>query len=197
MTVFIARQAIENAEQYFERAPQVSKAAARMALNKVVGGTGRTRVKKGIEAQVAFPAGYIDDRRLHMGSKATDENLRASLVGRQRPTSLARFDPNRAAGKRGATVIVNPGQPRQIDRAFFVNLRAGDSELGNLGLAIRLKPGERVTGRRQQFSGDSTLALLYGPSVDQVMLDVAAEESPVILEDVETEFFRNFTRLME
>lgn len=200
MSVFTTAEALPRIIEYFEKAADATPAAARMALNKIVAGTGRTRVKRGMEAQVAWPKGYLNDRRLSVGRRATNEDLAASLVARQRPTSLARFDPSRAPGKRGATVIVKPGRARPIDGAFFIRLRRGDElteDNFNLGLAIRLKPGERVLGRRSNFNADSTLQLLYGPSPDQVMQDVALEESPEILEDVETEFLRNFARLTE
>lgn len=201
MNAFVEAEALGGVASYFEKAADTATPAARMAVNKVIGGTGRTRIKRQMESQVAWPRGYIDDRRLYVGQRATDADLTASLVGRQRATSLARFDPGAAPGKKGATVMVRPGRSRPIKDAFFIRLRAGDElteDTYNLGLAIRLKPGERILNKRTQpFNGDAALALLYGPSVDQVMLDAADEEAPVILEAVETEFLRNFARMTE
>lgn len=59
--------------------------------------------------------------------------------------------------------------------------------------------GERVINKKvaTPFNADATLQLLYGPSVDQIMLDAAVEEGGAILEDVDTEFLRNFSRLTE
>lgn len=201
MTAFVTAEALPGINRYFDRAPDVVPQAARMALNRVIAGPGRKRIKDGMQKQVAFPPRYIDDRRLSVGRRATNSELQASLVARQRGTSLARFDPGRSVGKKGATVMVRPGHARTMPNAFFIRLRAGDEltdDSFNLGLAIRLKPGERVLNKKSQpFNGDSSLALLYGPSVDQIMQDVALEESGAILDDVDLEFTRQFARMME
>lgn len=202
MTAFVTAEALADVARYFEKAPDVVPTAARMALNKIIAGTGKTRVKRQMESQVAFPSGYINDRRLYVGQRATNDDLAASLIGRQRPTSLARFDRGARPGQKGANVMVRPGRTRAMPDAFFIRLRAGDElteDNYNLGLAIRLKPGERVINKKvaTPFNADATLQLLYGPSVDQIMLDAAVEEGGAILEDVDTEFLRNFSRLME
>lgn len=200
MSAFIVSDGLAGADRYFREAPNATVRASRMALNKVVAGVGRTRLKRAMELQVAFPAGYINSKRLAVGRKATDDDLTASLIARQRPTSLATFDPYLKIGQKGAKVQVRPGSIKNIDRAFPIRLKQGnllDAENYNLGLAIRLKPGERVLGRKQQFNGDATLTLLYGPSVDQILQDVGIEESEGLLDDVETEFFRTFAHIME
>lgn len=203
MSVRIA-STLDSITKFFDRAPDATPKAARMALNKVIAGKGRTIIKAKMHEQVAFPAGYVDNEKLSVGRRATDNVLEASLVGRQRPTSLATFATNKSveqSRKQGVQVMVHPGRRKSMRRAFLMRLRRGE-ELGednfNLGLAIRLKPGEQIENRRSvSFNGDASLQLLYGPSVDQVMLDAAAEGEPEIMDEVETEFVRNFVRLTE
>lgn len=202
MSVYVTSDALAGVQKYLERAPDAVPLAASQALNRVIAGPGRRRIAEHMYRQVNFPSGYIDDKRLHVGQRATRDDLQASLVARQRATSLARFVPGGLRmGAKGFNVEVKPGSFRDMGNAFPIRLRQGatlDDDNYNMGLAIRLKPGERIFNRKSQpFNADASLVLLYGPSVDQVMLDVAAEEAPEILNDVDTEFFRNFARLTD
>ena len=72
---------------------------------------------------------------------------------------------------------------------------------GNMGLAIRLKPGERLANTqgavrltRGNRPGDNVW-LLYGPSVNQVLRDVATRDTPAILRNVSLEFLRQWQLL--
>lgn len=200
MSLFVTADALPGIEQYFERAADATPSAASMAMNKVMQGVGRTRIRQAMEEEVAFPKGYINDKRLSVGRRATPTQLEASLIARQRATSLARFDRGAVPGQRGANVMVRPGFSRAMPSAFFIRLRSGASvseDNYNLGLAIRLKPGERIYNKKTSFNADQTLHILYGPSVDQIMQEVSDEQTPAVLEDIETEFLRNFVRLTE
>ena len=68
----------------------------------------------------------------------------------------------------------------------------------NVGLAVRLKPGERLLNKRATHKSwlvKDKVALLYGPSVDQVFSSVADDVIPEMGELMSTEFFRQFARL--
>ena len=97
-------------------------------------------------------------------------------------------------GKRdGGTVEGAPGRARYARRMFAIRLRAGNADLetkSNLGLAIRLKPGETLTGKRFAVKMNNGLYLLYGPSVDQVFDDVAGMIAPDAAEHMAAEFLR-------
>ena len=72
-----------------------------------------------------------------------------------------------------------------MNRAFLMNLRSG-----NLGLAVRLAPGERIDNKRRMVQMSNGLYLLYGPSVDQVFRSVAEDVSADAGDFLEQEFLR-------
>lgn len=161
---------------------------ARQAINRTVD-RARTRSDREMRKQIAFPARYLSSR-LTVSKKASGRNLQAVITGRDRPTSLARFAKNKdiaAARRRGSvSVTVSPGQTRTMKGAFLMQLRGG-----NLGLAVRLKPGESLRNKRKMASAGKGLYILYGPSVDQVFRSVADEyAAPDAAEFLEREFLR-------
>lgn len=170
--------------------PDRIRAAAKLSINSTLRHT-RTAAAADILAQVNFGAAYLNqDNRLAVTRFATDENLSGVITGRSRPTSLARFATQ--TGK-GISIQVKPGSARFARRAFFIKLRqgAGDIETkSNLGLAIRLKPGESVTNKKKLIKLSGNLYLLYGPSVDQVFADVAEQKAPDAALYLEKEFIR-------
>ena len=145
----------------------------------------RTQVSRDIREQVAFPASYLSPKgnRLNVGLVANKDRLEASIRARSRPTSLARFMVSGAipgTSSRAVTrVRVHPGATKAMGRAFPIRLRRGtvltDTQ-HNLGLAIRLRPGEPVRNKHKmvRFSRrHRNLYLLYGPSVQQAALAAA------------------------
>ena len=186
-------------ENFLAAVPDITRRSAALALNDVLGGQGLARFRKAVAAEVAFPPGYVDDK-IEVAQKATPTRLVASLVGRQRPTSLARFATSGALGKAGITVRVKNSSVFMKD-AFLVRLNQGASisEDGyNVGLAIRLKPGQVLNKKdtSRMVHLEKNVVLLYGPSVDQILRNEAAEaESPEIVDAIATEFFRQFARL--
>ena len=65
----------------------------------------------------------------------------------------------------------------------------------NLGLAIRLRPGEKLQNKVAARRVEKGLYLLYGPSVDQVFRSrdgtgVATDLVPDIEQDLSDEFIR-------
>lgn len=155
----------------------------------------RPAAARAMREQVAFPARYLSSQggRLQQTKIATEADPMAVITGRHRPTSLARFASNaRQAGQRGARVEVSPGAARFLPGAFFIRLPAGrtDGSNTNLGLAIRLPAGQRPSRAYKPTLLGRGLWLLYGPSVDQVFDDVAAELAPESAAFLEREFLR-------
>lgn len=171
--------------------------AARQTVNKTLERT-RSRSAKEIRRQVAFPAGYLSGNsgRLAITGRPSGRDLTGEITGRHRPTSLARFakgSPESTRQARGVSVTVKPGSPQFMPKAFLIRLRAGSAGIdtqSNMGLAIRLAPGESVRNKRVQMKQWRGLYLLYGPSVDQVFDDVAEAEVPFIEDFMEDEFLR-------
>ena len=162
----------------------------------------RTKGARRIRDQVSFPAAYLAPRgaRFRISKFAQPGSLEARITARFRPTSLARFARNPTVGRRrGVSVQVAPGRLIHLRRAFVIPLRRGrrltDTQR-NLGLAIRLRPGEMLNNKIQSVQRTrSGLTLLYGPSVYQVFLGregggVAAELAEPTARDLEGEFLR-------
>jgi hypothetical protein len=187
-------------EDFLDDAPDIARRSMSYAMNDVLEGPGLAQYRKGITDQVNFPAGYVNDDRLGVTRRSTPNSLEAHVVGRQRPTSLARFaSGGSVGGKGGVTVnISKKGGSSMMRNAFLVNLKAGDREDGNIGLAIRLAPGmtlnKKDTSRMVRF--DTNVVLLYGPSIDQVLRNSVVEsETPGVVTQITTEFYRQFARM--
>lgn len=192
----IVAAGLKDFEEYLRRLPDTTTEAMRIAINDVATRKGLSLLRQAAYEQVNFPKGYLNNERLGVTSKATNNHLEATIKGRDRATSLARFayrgQTASSTRGRGVRLSVKPKNDKLLEKAWLVNLNNG-----NTGLAVRLAPGEQLQNRR---SGNSvTLApdvyLLYGPSVDQVFVDVADQNGPEIGEMVASEFFRNLERL--
>lgn len=176
----------------------------RMSVNKGAD-MGRAEAARRIGRELNFPARYISGSggKLTVTSRATSANLEAVIGGRMTATSLARFAVDRspeAAKKRGGVnVAVKTGSAKFLPRAFLLRLKSGSREtdtLGNLGLAMRLRPGEQIDNKRIKAKRvEGNLYLLYGPSVSQAFINaagtgVAHDITPDVLDIMETEFKR-------
>jgi hypothetical protein len=203
MTVTIVADALDRTAAYFDLVPALARRSAWLAINDVVRRKALPDARALMEQQVAFPKGYLNDpKRFGVRKFATEDDLEAAVVGRQRPTSLARFSIGGRPAVPGVRVRVNPGASRAMNRAFLIRLRAGSGPVTddsfNLGLAVRLKPEEVVQNKKVMVPlGPGGLYLLYGPSVDQLFRTVAGDISPAVADEVATQFFRQFARLSE
>lgn len=185
-------------------APRIAIESARIALNQTAERKGLKMARDAMLAQVAFPRGYlsgadgIGEKRFRVSKRAENDSLEAHLRGRFSPTSLSRFATGRPAFaggrfRRGSKieVRVDPARVRTLEHSFFLQLRNG-----NIGLGVRIRDGETLTnttGAKVITSGPLRgVALLYGPSVDQVFRTVAVDISPALLQELTVEFLRQF-----
>lgn len=205
MTVSIVTAGSNELQRYLETMPELTARAMRLAINGVTKGKGMTAIKRQMLDEIAFPSGYLNADRLKVTKLASDKNLESVITGRKRATSLARFvTGNPIPGSRrsdGISVRVQKGRTTYLKNAFLVRLKRGASlseDNYNVGLAVRLKPGERLANKRTGHKAwlvPNKVALLYGPSVDQVFAGVIEELRPQIGDDVAAEFHRQFARL--
>lgn len=148
-----------------------------------------------IRRRVNFPASYLNpqERRLYVSNKAGPGDLEAMILGRHRPTSLARFVTRGAPGKTGVDVEVTPGKSDEMKRAFIMKLKAGSGGIdtaNNFGLAVRVKAGQRPDKAYKPVRVSENLYLLYGPSIDQVFRNIRSEVTPDADKYLQTEFER-------
>lgn len=206
MTVFIDALGIQNFERYLESFPAETRRAASMALNQVSERKGLKLAREKMIEQVAFPTGYLYPPRFQVSEKANPGKLLSVIRGAFTPTPLARFagtqrarfvtarKHSRRVQRPTIKVQIKPGRFVELKRAFLLTLRNG-----NIGLGIRLRPGEVLTntiGAKLITKGPlAGVALLYGPSVDQVFRSVAVDITPPLLADLESEFLRQFIRM--
>lgn len=205
MAVTVITAGADILERYFRTAPERTARAMRLAINGTVKGKGMVAIKKQMLSEVAFPSGYLTGDRLRVSKLASDSRLEATIVGRQRATSLARFvTGNPVVGSRrqdGVSVRVKNGRTTYLKNAFLVKLKKGASleqDNYNVGLAVRLQPGEQLSNKNSSHKAwlvPGKVALLYGPSVDQVFADVAVTVSPALGTMVSQEFYRQFRRM--
>lgn len=183
----------------FDGTKQAIRMAAARAINKVTR-DGRVEIARDIRDQVNLPASYVapGQKRLYVSQQATAGNLEGKITARGRATSLARFVQGTPRRGQGVRVEVAPGRSRYMKRAFLIRLPAGNSNVDtkyNMGLAIRLRPGETLQNKLTARRMEKGLYLLYGPSVDQVFRardgsGVANEKAPQLASELEREFLR-------
>jgi len=179
------------------------KKAASQAINTLTRNK-RAKAARLIRGQVNLPARYVSPtgKALYVSQKASPGNLEGRITARGRPTSLAQFLTSAPrVGRAGVTVEVQPGKARFMKRVFPLKLPQGSALTAtkfNLGLAIRLRPGERLQNKTTARRVSKGLYLLYGPSVDQVFqsLDGSGVANDMVPE-IERELSEEFLRLLE
>lgn len=207
MSVVAEIRGLDDLQSLFEQLPEIADEAAQLAVNDAAR-FGRSASSREIREQVAFKAGYLGsandgaDANLAIAKYASSDDQEAVIRARDPATSLARFattQPRFGGGQKGVRVRVEPGSTKSMRRAFFIRLKRGQGAVTddnfNLGLAIRLKKGERVENKRTMKAIGGGLYLLYGPSVAQVFDDVAIELQDDISNKLLSEFVRQFERL--
>ena len=208
MTIITEFEGLGDLELYFRTLPELSKKAMRLAINTTVARGGLKYLTEEMYSQVAFPAGYLKGDRIGVTKYATENNLEAVITGRKRATSLARFAaPGTPLGSRrggGVTVTVRRGKTKTFTTGWLVRLRRGKSlteDSYNVGLAVRVKQGDSIIGKHSAHQAwlnpQHTVALLYGPSVDQVFSGVINDHRSAqhVMSLVESEYLRQLNRL--
>ncbi|ATN93245.1 hypothetical protein [Marinobacter phage PS6] len=197
--------------RYLREFPKVARKASKLSINDTIR-RGRRMTKQEVMTQVNLPSSYLNQTRLSENF-ATEDNLVGSIVGRRRPTSLARFGAEQLyqsnktrPGRKPAGVSVRVKNRRKtIPNAFLVKLKAGNRDGVNQGLAVRLPKGQRPDrrfGGKPLYKNQSTnVWLLYGPSVNQMMISSRSGKSivetlkPRLDTYLSQEFRRQFGRL--
>lgn len=201
MSITVIVDGLDDLRRYLDALPEVTRTAMRMALNDTADYGVAKLLPAKLEEEVAFPKGYLNSSRLFVAERARDNALEATIIGRQTPTSLARFAGSATFGQRGGvSVTVKPGQTVHLKRAFVVRLRQGTRSTAqgfNTGLAVRVGEGETLRNSTAAVQLDNNVFILYGPSVDQVLRTVADDQADTLAERVREEFFRQFQRLSE
>ena len=175
--------------------------AAVRAINKIARDA-RAQAAKMIRNEVNLPARYVSpsEGRLAVTKQANGSNLEARIMARGRATSLAQFVSGSAKPNvQGVHIEVAPGKARFLRRAFLIRLPQGNSPVTdtkfNLGLAVRLKPGDTLRNKITARRVEKGLYLLYGPSVSQVFRandgdGIANEMTPGLEAKLRDEFLR-------
>lgn len=201
MTWAVFVEGLDDLKNIPELDDQVRRLRAAQAINETAR-HGRSKIADDIHDQVNFPAGYLKPStgRLTVIQQATKAKLEARIRARGAPTSLARFSVGnpKPSSRGGVHVMVHPGKARFMRRAFVMKLRSGSADIEtkfNLGLAIRLRPGETLQNKQYFRRVESNLYLLYGPSVNQVFRandgdGVASDRAPYLSDHLADEFSR-------
>lgn len=164
-------EGLEDLQDFKNLKPEIRLAASR-AINAITK-TGRTIIARDIRDQVNFPASYVapGQKRLYVSKMANTADLEGRITARGRATSLARFVKGTPRKGQGVVLEVGKGKATYMKKAFLIRLPAGSGETDtkfNMGLAIRLRPGETLKNKVSVRRMEKGLYLLYGPSVQQV-----------------------------
>ena len=195
---------ILDAVEFIRRLPKQADTAARLAINQVAQRGGLSLIRSSILDEIAFPRDYLKGDRLGITQYAKPNDLEAVITARERPTSLARFAQGQPIGSKarlGVRVTVGKGKTSVLRSAWLVRLPRGERKSAdnfNIGLAVRVKPGESIRGKKSEHQAwlvPGKVALLYGPSVDQIFREVSADAAKPISLMVQAEFLRQFERL--
>lgn len=194
MSIKIETVGLDNFVSRFKRQPGVVDKAAQLAVNDAAR-FGETIAARQMMDEVEFTRGYLKGERFGVRKFASKGNLEATLSGRDRGTSLARFRKSAVRFGRQAGVRVKVSARHAAERlnsAFFIRLNND-----NLGLAVRVKAGTQLRNSRGAVALGGDVYLLYGPSVNQVFQGVAADVVDDIGDKAQKEFDRQYLRLSE
>ncbi len=202
--VTIESVALTGLADYFDRFPDVSAKAMRMALNDVAKRGGMKMIRKEMINEIAFNNSYLNNGRLSISKRATNSNPEVVITARKRATSLARFTSGAKSltGRAGVSVRVKKGKTTYLKKAWLVRLNKGASKTEdsyNMGLAVRVGTGGSVSNKKtthQSWLVRGKVALLYAPSVNQVFSSVSEKVAEPIGEMVAAEYLRQMSRLL-
>lgn len=202
MEINIEEMRIDTVRDRMKRFPETARNASSISLNLAIRQARMLGIAE-LRKQIAFPSSYFPnspyDGKLRISQNATPQVPEAVLTARHQPTSLGRFVVEKDSKGRNLRIRIRPGSvPKKIGNAFIVRLRRGrilDDNNFNLGVAIRLKPGQSIRGSRTAKAFSNGLALLYGPSVDQAFKSVRNDIASPVARSLASNFVRQFERL--
>lgn len=202
MRIDVQTAGLEKFAERLDKFPAATQRAATLTINAAAR-KARTMADREIRKQVSLSKAYLKGT-LWIKRHATEQNLKAVITARERPTSLVRYGAKQVyrTGKRKAKVrggisvqVKKGGRRRKIPQAFFISLKQGKVQGGNLGIAVRSTEGLNL--KRVKASPESAgVHTLYGPSVDQVFNDVRKAIAPDVTAYLTQEFNRQFARLL-
>lgn len=207
MTTEIEVFGLKGFDDLVKRLGQSVDPATRIAINDGA----RFAVREGakdIASELNLSQRYImggSAPRLAVRRFASNADLEAVVTGRDRPTSLARFSRSTVRFGRqrlSPTVKVSAqGGGQRIRGSFYVRLRRGvslDDANFNVGLAVRLKPGQRLPGKNAMAKpGRNGFYLLYGPSVGQAYRTASVRSVPAVGKRVSNTLARELSKRMK
>lgn len=200
MKIDIQTTGLDHFVSRFKHQPEITNEAARLAVNDAAR-FGETIAARQMMEEVEFTRGYLKDGRFGVTRFASAGRLEATLSGRDRGTSLARFAKTAVRYGRQAGVSVKVSArhgTEKLKSAFFIRLKRGrsfDPNNANTGLAVRVKAGTKLRNSRAAVELGGGVYLLYGPSVNQVFKGVAADVVDDIGDKAQKEFDRQYLRL--
>lgn len=205
MSLTIETRGLDALQSFFAKYPETVDQALVFAINDTAR-FARRLASKEVRDQVAFRASDLgndgdSEAGLGVSEFASSSQLEAVVRGRDRVKSLAGFatTPVKFGRQKGVRVRVSKkkGGKRKAGM-FFVRLKRGTADVSseefNVGLAIRLKPGESVHNKYRVKKFGAGIYLLYGPSIAQVFDDVALAIEPRVSNELEFQFVRQMAR---
>lgn len=186
----------------FREYPEQADKAAKLAL-KTAARDARVAGAQAIRGQVALSATYVNKHlKVVQGSQSGDLEMR--IRAEPREVLLTRYGAKmktvRTIGKaknlsgdiaRG----IPPGRKAQGTKGVKVKASGSKKELRNTFWVRIQNIGEWAPAERIGNNPDD-IRVLHGPSVDQVWKDVRDEVLPGALDNMASEFSRQFTRLI-
>lgn len=203
----IQLRGLDSVEKFYATMPERTEKALRLAVN-AASLHGARMAKKQMIAEVNRTSAYIGNpknlnAKLAVVKTAKAGDLESIVQANHRAASLAGFSNSPVSfGKPRTPIRVRVGRSKTVElkRAFFIRLKRGatlSEDNYNLGIAMRLKPGEKVNNKNVHVSGNSRYAVLYGPSVEQMFNRITPEIADDVLAYAEREFLRQFERLKD
>jgi hypothetical protein len=179
-------------ERMLRNAGSIGDQAASMALNETAQYARRITSAE-IRKEIALRQGSIS-ARIRVRRTASPNDLEAIVSAEDRATSLANYSNSpRQFGrqKRSPRVkVLSSGANQPMRGAFWIRLRGN-----NVGIAVRLKAGERVRNKNKMSSVGRGVYLLYGPSIGQAFGSQARKMVPQISDYAETRVAHHLERL--
>lgn len=173
---------------YIRRFPEVAAKAQTLAANDTIRWA-KTRSTEAIQGELNVPKAALAGKRFDITQYATPNRPEAVLSAEFSPLNLARFSTVKPGQGVKPRIQVTPGGAvPDLSHSFYI---PGPS--GGFGLAVRTK-GAMTNSRKARQIGKN-LYILFGPSVDQAFRTSMPTLVPQVMDQFESNFYRQFARL--